>query len=157
MCCIRNRTLKLAARVLHQKLDTPTFCSTRAASEIGHSNSEIGHSNFLQLGSNFFAAHVLHQNIQDSNMAMIYLADGAPLPTSDIIILCLTTKLRGTGDRFGDHLCVHCDNLPCASGHNQFKNTTFTRPIPKISRSTYDRLTDSDCLVVLSGTYWELT
>ena len=87
VCCIRNRTLQLAARVLHQKSDTPTFCSTRAASEIGHSNSEIGHSNFLQLGSNFFAAHMLHQNIQDSNMAMIYLADGAPLTKSNWVTL----------------------------------------------------------------------
>ena len=33
----------------------------------------------LNLRIQLFAAHMLHQNIRDSNMAMIYLADGAPL------------------------------------------------------------------------------
>ena len=42
-----------------------------------------------------------------------------------------------TGDRFGDHLCVHCANLPCVSGCYQFTNTKFTRPITEISKSIY--------------------
>ena len=44
----------------------------------------------------------------------------------------LTIKLGGARGKFGDYLCVHCANLPCVSGHNQFTNTKLTRPITKI-------------------------
>ena len=44
-------------------------------------------------------------------------------------------KLGGAGDSFGDFLCVDCASLPCVSGHNQFINTKFTRPIAKFSKS----------------------
>ena len=33
------------------------------------------------------------------------------------------TKHGGAGGRLGDYLCVDCDNLPYAGGHNQFTNT----------------------------------
>ena len=44
-------------------------------------------------------------------------------------------KLGGAGDKFGDYLCVDCANLPCVRGNNQVTNTTFTRPVTKISKS----------------------
>ena len=43
----------------------------------------------------------------------------------------LMSKLGGAGDRFGDY-------LSCQSGHNQFTNTKFNRPIIKMSKSTHE-------------------
>ena len=36
---------------------------------------------------------------------------------------------------FGNYLCVCCANLPCASVHNQFTSTKFTRPNTNILKS----------------------
>ena len=47
------------------------------------------------------------------------------------------SKLGEDCDRFGDYLCVVCDSLHCASGHNQIINTKFTKPITKISKSSW--------------------
>ena len=52
------------------------------------------------------------------------------------ISLCVI-KLGGAGDRFGDYLGVDCANLICISGNKHLTNTTFTRPIPKISKSSH--------------------
>ena len=46
------------------------------------------------------------------------------------------TKIGEAGDRFSEYLCVDYANLPCTSGHNQFTNTTFTRPFTQISKSS---------------------
>ena len=43
----------------------------------------------------------------------------------------------GDGGRFGDYLCVDCTNMPRLSGRNKFTNTKFTRPITKISKSSF--------------------
>ena len=53
-----------------------------------------------------------------------------------------TAKLGGAGDRFGDYLCLDCPNLLCVSGHDQFTNTKFTRPISQISKSNDDATAD---------------
>ena len=37
---------------------------------------------------------------------------------------------------FGDRFCVDCANLPYAGGPYQFKNTTFTTTITKMSKSS---------------------
>ena len=49
----------------------------------------------------------------------------------------LISKVGGTGDRYGDYLCVKCNNFPCITGFSHFTNTKFTRPITKISKSTH--------------------
>ena len=58
----------------------------------------------------------------------------------DLKIVITMSKLGGNGDRFGDYLCVHCANLLCISGGNQFTNTKFTGPDTQISKSNYEKL-----------------
>ena len=47
--------------------------------------------------------------------------------------MLVNCKVGGAGDKFGDCLGVDCANVS-VSGHNQFENTNFTRPFPKISK-----------------------
>ena len=46
----------------------------------------------------------------------------------------LVSRLGGSGDRFGDFLCVDRANLSCVSGQNQFTHTKFSRPVTQFSK-----------------------
>ena len=52
-----------------------------------------------------------------------------------LVFFFFGTELVGSGDRFGDYLCVDCANLPRAIGRNKFTSTKFTKPTTKISKS----------------------
>ena len=46
-------------------------------------------------------------------------------------------KVGGAGDRFGDYLCVNCDNSRCLNGGNQFAKQKFTTLVAKMSKSIF--------------------
>ena len=49
--------------------------------------------------------------------------------------LKLVAKLEGACGRFGDNTSVDCENLALVGGHDQWKNTKFTRPSTRTSKS----------------------
>ena len=60
--------------------------------------------------------------------------------SSHLLLVHLMGKVGGSGDRFGDNMCVSR-----IGGRNQFTNTKPTRPITKMSRS-FDGKSLSDAI-----------